>query len=793
MLRLELKNFRCWEKKSLDIPNNGIVLLNGNSGKGKSSILNSILYALTGKLKNISTFGKKSTTVELELDNMKIIRSRGPNKLSVYISNQGKDDIILYENDEAQSIINSVFGKEFTTVSYIDQLDKNSFIFLSPSEKMEFLENLLLKDFKVDDIKEKINMEINNSKDLCISEIGRINVLEELLTREKKIENENLVISQKDKDIIISSKNFEKILEKTTTNLSTSEKNQKICLGKLRKLEEESLEFIKTQEKKKSIELILKTLENQLIQTISPETNETFIEDNYKQKIDVLEYQTKFYLEQKEYLKYKQIYDKYEEKYNQNKVILDKLRFDIPDSRVIIKYKKAIDLMVKLMEMETKMDNRIEVSDDEIQNLEKGIVTKRECVRIYEQSFKCYNCPKCKSLLKLEDKELILFSENTVNVIDIKEITDSISLDEKKLSQLQRQQITNDNIEKEYNELFDKYESFGIKIQYEDILKEVAKYNDIYQKIKTLEDDSLVKQLESDLENTKKVKKPIYAPGYELENNNFINSEEEFLDSFKKIASLKETRDQVEKIKKNIEKNKIELSLLESFSENSNFDGNTHKEYDTLIMEEKEKYNNWEEKVNNYRENLIKLKKWGKIEENNQRYDNVVKDIEKSKLTQDNLNKKMKKLIKLRDHVRNAERKSISEFISSLNSHASIYIEHFFPDEDIIINLKTIQESKTGKEKIALNFEVNYRNTTGDISFLSGGERDRVNLAYTLALSELFDNRILMLDECISSLDYETSNKVIETLKEKYAGKLILCVAHQVETGVFDHVISFKD
>jgi len=97
MLRLELKNFRCWEKKSLDIPNNGIVLLNGNSGKGKSSILNSILYALTGKLKNISTFGKKSTTVELELDNMKIIRSRGPNKLSVYISNQGKDDIILYE------------------------------------------------------------------------------------------------------------------------------------------------------------------------------------------------------------------------------------------------------------------------------------------------------------------------------------------------------------------------------------------------------------------------------------------------------------------------------------------------------------------------------------------------------------------------------------------------------------------------------------------------------------------------------------------------------------------------
>ena len=144
---------------------------------------------------------------------------------------------------------------------------------------------------------------------------------------------------------------------------------------------------------------------------------------------------------------------------------------------------------------------------------------------------------------------------------------------------------------------------------------------------------------------------------------------------------------------------------------------------------------------------------------------------------------------KLLYYIKDAETKSIFDFIDTLNSHASIYIEDFFPDEDISISLITNKELKSGKDKTGLFFEVNYKNMIGDIDFLSGGQRDRVNLAFTLALSELVDNRVLLLDECISSLDAETSDIVIETLKEKYKGKLVLCVAHQVNTGVFDKVI----
>ena len=78
----------------------------------------------------------------------------------------------------------------------------------------------------------------------------------------------------------------------------------------------------------------------------------------------------------------------------------------------------------------------------------------------------------------------------------------------------------------------------------------------------------------------------------------------------------------------------------------------------------------------------------------------------------------------------------------------------------------------------------------GDLSFLSGGEKDRVNHAFTLAFSELVDNRILLLDECISSLDGETTNIVLEKLREKYKGKLVIVVSHQANLGFFDSIVS---
>ena len=77
-----------------------------------------------------------------------------------------------------------------------------------------------------------------------------------------------------------------------------------------------------------------------------------------------------------------------------------------------------------------------------------------------------------------------------------------------------------------------------------------------------------------------------------------------------------------------------------------------------------------------------------------------------------------------------------------------------------------------------------------DINSLSGGETSRVILAFTLALGEMFNTPLLMLDECTASLDSESTSIVFDTIKENFRNKTVLVVAHQCTEGIFDKIIT---
>jgi DNA repair exonuclease SbcCD ATPase subunit len=215
----------------------------------------------------------------------------------------------------------------------------------------------------------------------------------------------------------------------------------------------------------------------------------------------------------------------------------------------------------------------------------------------------------------------------------------------------------------------------------------------------------------------------------------------------------------------------------------------TDQEFVELLSQHRNKLDTYQKKMEQYRTYLQQMEKWDRVDRDNHMYNDMERNIAEMDIKKASLMDRLRCLVKLRDHIKQAEQQSLMDFIDSLNQHAAVYIEDFF-DDDITVEMKTIQEGKTtGKEKITLHFDVQYRNMSGDLSFLSGGEKDRVNLAFTLAFSELVDTRMLLLDECISSLDGETSNVVLENLKEKYKGKLVVVVSHQANLGFFDHVI----
>jgi len=79
-----------------------------------------------------------------------------------------------------------------------------------------------------------------------------------------------------------------------------------------------------------------------------------------------------------------------------------------------------------------------------------------------------------------------------------------------------------------------------------------------------------------------------------------------------------------------------------------------------------------------------------------------------------------------------------------------------------------------------------------ELNMLSGGEISRVVLAFALALGEMFNTPMMLLDECTASLDQELTTSVIEGIKDNFNGKLVLIIAHQTVKGQFDTVVDIN-
>ena len=145
-MKITLKNFKCYENSTFDFGDEGVILLSGPSGAGKTSILSGIYFALFGTGTKVVRYGNSSCSVTFEFEGMTITRTKRPNRLVV-------DDI--YEDDAAQTIINKKFGDTFKTTGYVSQNAADSFILMSPIEKLSFLEKFAFQDINLSEIKKR--------------------------------------------------------------------------------------------------------------------------------------------------------------------------------------------------------------------------------------------------------------------------------------------------------------------------------------------------------------------------------------------------------------------------------------------------------------------------------------------------------------------------------------------------------------------------------------------------------------------------------------------------------------
>lgn len=160
--------------------------------------------------------------------------------------------------------------------------------------------------------------------------------------------------------------------------------------------------------------------------------------------------------------------------------------------------------------------------------------------------------------------------------------------------------------------------------------------------------------------------------------------------------------------------------------------------------------------------------------------------VEKLKKEEDALKISYPRSVKLQEILKRAERITVEKLVEQINFHAQMYIDSFV--ENLSVCLVFDKSSGKNVENNKLNIEVVHNGHATDLSGLSGGELSRVVLAFTIALAEINNVKLLLLDECVASLDQETTTQVIDVVRQNFNG-VVICIAHQTTTGIFDKII----
>lgn len=808
-MRLELTNFRCWKKRVFEFPDKGLALLSGSSGAGKSSILSAIYFVLYGTKTNILTHGEKKCSVRFVYEDLDITRTKGPNRLMLSVISDSK--ILEYEDDVAQGIITKKFGTNFTLTSYITQKSVQSFLNLGPTDKMNFLEQLALGDEDISGVKKKAKEKIKEKKDILQQKVGQLELLTVEIGEMKTPEEILFPLGNKHSDIKIKNEGVfwkrtikelgekKDLLKKVESEYSKDKVNKAIKNGKQTSLEEIEGKREKLEKEISEIEFddniddlksTLSFLKNKReFSSISDRYNEerTRYDDLYKQEMTVLRDEENVLKEKLELIDRGEFSD----------AVIKKIEEEV----VLIEYISSLNAEISGYE-KTRSQMKDYDREQKINELEEKIEVLQKEITTTERRFDIKCCPNCKVSLRFSKTNLILADgEEPVDeekskieikrikgeilacktLIDsvkkeitmisyndkkIKECKDKLNL--KKVSSEKTIEISKDEIKilrekkREYDGIVSSLKSVSLKIKEEDLSLTLKKLKQqVDKRKKELED--IKKQLEEELETD-----------YTEEELREEISKQELLSQKKKALNK-----QLGELKTSIDKLKVEIEKITV----------SDRDFEEEIKEISENIKSLITKEEEHKQLDVKIKRYLQYKKEEEEYKRWTDKLSKCKEEEDIAKKELSFCDIFLRKIQEAESISIAAVIDNINYHMNYFLEKFFPDNPINVEIKSFKETKKDI-KPSINISVGYKGIeNSSLDSLSGGEYDRVLLSLTLALSNLFGSNLILLDESISSLDSELCDNILECLKENMIEKLVVIVAHQISCGMFDNII----
>lgn len=782
-LKITFKKFGWLRDQSFELPNEGMILLHGKNGTGKTTLMRGIAFVLFGNMRDVVTTGEKNCSVNLEFEGLNITRYV-PSRLVV--TKEGE----TYEADAAQSIINARFSidyERFSTACCISQHSlNNSVISMSPNAQLQFVENIVSLGVNHSKNKKDIKKYVSDksqtlqsckqkqalascelatlSKTLVLDKITlpeetlpTLHGQRETVTDELALEKQNIASLRKKYNNIHNSLSLKternkkiasleaeiKLIQNSTNKISSQEIQD---FQNALKIVSTNLSHLKNMSKRDRLQTAARELKKKFLDAMGNEINK--LRENVLDEEDEIKMKEEFErlsIIRTAYETYKNECVVYEASKKQYDALLSEIitLFAFPKTYGVSAIKKAL-----------------------ISSLAVG---------------KVGTCPSCNAKLSTcDDGNFILHSspKKKVKKLDVPSVQIQTYLNKLDGCIVQPKPSAVEFDVDAFELLKSKLKaSEEAKPRLEEIMKSKSKIvypPDVISAYKELRNvEKLIPKDFSIQDDEKQLR----------EKESQITMELGGLMKASALADAQE-KERIKKVK--------ELALLKAKVPKEQDDDEFPKLLELMSTSEL-KIATLQGSLDDINQNISKYTLHETYTKNLSLLEEAKKSFEASIEKVSQAQEEYTAALLLERRYKEYEFSALENAVNRINEAAKPHIDRLF-DDPIVVKLCASKTNLNGETKMQMSTFIDYRCT--NIKNLSGGERQKCELAYVLAVNELLGGRFVFFDECAAHIDEGMQKEILDYVRmwidasdQIGIKKLVLFVEHKTIMGKFDEVI----